>query len=161
MKTINKYIVEKLHINKDTVSVHKLEIDAVFNSMSELADALNSYFSEKLSKPIKVVKSEVVFRPDGPYSKSGRYVGEHFMVEFKNTPSKIRFGIREDTGIQMQVIYKNTFSNKVSYGDLYPDNFTTQCHLGKDNFLSWLTDSKNAKEFNSILGYFNLKDENN
>jgi hypothetical protein len=158
MKNINKFIIEKLKLTKGINS--KMPLDKVFNDIYELVDALNRYFDDSLKNPIKVIKSEVVFRPDGPYGNSGVYVKEHFIIEFKKTGTRIRFGYRQkDYGLVMQFIYENltrSGGKKYSYGDMRKfDGYK----FGKDNFLQWLLNPENEKLKRVIIDYFNLKEE--
>lgn len=156
--TKQENISEKLIINKDSrFEFDKTLLDKKFSSMDELAEAFYEYFGSTLAEPIKVVKTEVVFRPVSQYSKDGRFVKDHFIIKFNTTPSQIRFGLRRDTGLQMQIMYKDPINGKIHYGNLIPNNYTTQYHFG-DNFLEWLTNSKNKKEFSIFLKYFKIEE---
>jgi len=159
MKNINKFIIEKLKLTKGINS--KMPLDKVFNDIYELVDALNRYFDDSLKKPIKVIPTEICFRPTGPYGNSGVYVKEHFIIEFKKTGTRIRFGYREkDYGLVMQFIYeklaRSSGSKKYSYGDMRTfDGYK----FGKDNFLQWLLNPENERLKGVIVDYFNLKNE--
>lgn len=157
MKQMNNYISEKLHINKDskftTGDVNMF--DHTYKDIYELVDDLNEFFGDKLVKPIKVVNTKVVFRPDGPFGNSGIYVKEHFTIEFKHSATKIRCGLRSDTGLHLQLIFK-LISGKVKYGWMMPTNQCPEYHFGRSNFLEWLIDIVKIEEQKALAQYFNL-----
>ena len=146
------HITEKLHLNKDMDNKHPL--DRIFKDIYELVDALNNYLDQDLAKPIKIINSEVCFRPDGPYGHNGVYVKEHFIIEFKYSATKIRFGNQRNYGLVMQFIYRD--GNKPSYGYMRKqDGYKFE----KDNFLEWLKNPENKKTSKPIIDYFRLEDD--
>jgi len=151
MKDLNIYVTEKLRINKD--SNIKYPLDKVFKNIYELVDALNSYF-DNLKKPIKVIKTETLFKPIGPYNKDGLYVNDHFMIEFSNSPTKIRFGYNSKYGLTMQFIYRD--GDKPSYG--YMRKFDAY-KFGEDNFLDWLKNPNEKNTKRPIMNYFGIEEE--
>ena len=156
MKDINNYILEKLHLSKDIDSSNIL--DKVYKDIYELVEDLNNYLNQDLAKPIKIVNTEVCFRPDSPYGRNGVYVKEHFMIEFNYSATRIRFGYRErDYGLVMQFIYYNPNQrSKYSYGYMRKED---GYKFGQDNFLEWLKKPKEIKLKRVIKDYFRLNDD--
>ena len=135
MKPLNEYLLSKnkKHIEKEL-------LDKRYTNVDDLVDDLNEYFGDNLKKPIKVVKSNVVFKPIGEYTKDGIWVEDHFMIEFNNISTRIRFGYHRSYGLMSQVIYL-TWKGKNDYGDLYRNGY----QFGKDNFLEWIKSHPNKR----------------
>lgn len=126
MKTINEYLLSK----------NKSKVDDLLNKnykdIYELVDDLNIYLEDRLKKPIKVVKTETKFRPMSPYNNDGIIVQEHFMIEFNDTSSRVRFG-NFGGDLMMQSIFRD-WKGKPDYGTITryrPYKYGT-------NFLEWL-----------------------
>lgn len=133
MKLITEYLLSKKN-NK----VYGL-LDKIYNDVNELVDDLNIYFEGNLKKPIKVIKTDVVFKPVSPYSKDGIHVVDHFTIEFTNTTSKLRCGHFHGELI-VQAVYKD-FKGNNAYGTntrLHPYTYGT-------NFLEWVNSLKETK----------------
>ena len=144
MKQITEYLLGK---NKPKV---KDLLDKCYTDVYELVDDLNIWFSERLKKPIKVIKTDIVYRPISFFNNDGIHVINHFTVEFNDTTSKLRFGIF-NKDLMMQEIFKS-FKGNTKYGTLTRFNgykFGT-------NFLDWLNELNKESEWSTAVKLFKL-----
>lgn len=156
MINISNYIFEKLKINKDINDISIL--DKVFKDVYELVDTLNIYFRYDLEKPIKVINSEVCFRPINSNSNDGVYVREHFVIEFKNSKTKIRFGcnMANDKLVMQFVYYNPNPRGKYAYGHMRNED---GYRFGKYNFLEWLKNPLRESLKRITYNQFKIEDE--
>lgn len=123
-------------------------LDKKYNDVNELVDDLNVFFEGTLKKPIKVIKTKVVFRPKSMYSKDGIQVTDHFVIEFVNTKTKIRCGHFHGT-LMMQEVYKDYKGNN-AYGTITRFNG----YEYGENFLEWLNSLNKETKWQSIVKLF-------
>lgn len=152
MRNINEYLSTKVKTQRyDDPSLFDKNYDDIY----ELEHDLNLYFGERLKKPIKVVTTDVVFKPTSPYSKDGIYVKDHFMIELEKSGTKLRFGYHKNYGLMMQEMWKD-YKGKTSVGTLTQNN----AYKYGTNFLDWLkTLQKDGHKWKAALELFKIEDK--
>lgn len=106
-------------INKDIIKNYKntISLNKPIESFDELVIILNTHLRNYLKKPIKTIKSEVVFK-EYRY-KTGIQVDDHFTLEFNNIKVIFRFGIHGGKYLYCQAGYKDK-NTKYVYGARNP-----------------------------------------
>lgn len=142
MKQITEYLLSKNRLKVDDL------LDKKYSDIYELVDDLNIYLADRLKKPIKVIKTETKFKPMSPYTKDGICIKEHFIIEFNDTTSRVRFG-NFSGELMMQAIYRD-WKGKPEYGTIT----RFRAYKYGTNFLEWLIGLK--EKWRPVVELFKL-----
>jgi len=147
MKLLN-YIYERLKLTKDSKVPGSDYLNKVYDNIQELVDDMNTNISD-LEKPIKIMKSEITFRPSASTCTSVR-VQDHFDVKRKNQTAYFRFGINNNNLVYQKI---GLFTSNYKYHGRV--HFIVPYKFKHDNFAEWIKREEGADK---ALAFLNAKD---